>query len=323
MGFSKHLHSAAHHASRKIDKKPIMVAVIAIIIIVAAYAVLSSGGGARQIGQNYTFALQKGSAQNLMLNNGTQFSVYMNYSTPFAAYLYVSSIPIFQGQTTSITLQKGQAANISLSDSQYADIELKVLSSNNTGAVLSVVQIPGELKIPAGTSGAGTTAPTTITTTASGTTTVATTAPTTTVNTSALAVAAFNTTSIGTLINGYGFLYKATQSCTPSLYNSTFISTQHSAPSGQNTYDNTSKVTPYDMVYSIAEVSSGTYNITYTTVSKTLGSKAALNAQFAYPSNTVITYTFTGIFAGMTDSQVQSNFNSQNSIGNACAALIP
>lgn len=321
MRFGKH-HRVHNQVARKGNGKVVIAAVIVILVIIAAYAVLSSGNGTRQISQNYTFVLQKGSAQNLMLNNGNQFSVYLNYSTPSLVNLYLSSIPIFQGQTIALRISKGQTANISLSGSQYADMELKLISSNNTGAVLSVVQIPADIKISTGVSGNPTTATTTATTT-SGSTTISTTQPTTTVNTGALAISSFNKTSVGTLMGNYAALYQATQSCTPSLYNSTFISTQHSAPSGQNTYYNTSKVTPYEITSSAVEVSPGTYNITYTTVSKTLGSKAALNAQFTYPSNVTVTTTFTGLFSGLTYSQVESNYNSQKSIGNACAALIP
>ena len=322
MRFGKHHHRVHSQVARKGNGKVVITAVIIILVVIAAYAILSSGSGTRQIGQNYTFVLQKGSAQNLMLNNGKQFSVYLNYSTPSMANLYLSSIPIFQGQTTTMSIKKGQTANISISRSQYADIEIKLISSNNTGAVLSVVQIPADIKISTGVSGAATTAATTATTT-TGSTSTSTTQPTTTVNTGALAISAFNKTSVGTLMSNYAALYSATQSCTPSLYNSTFISTQHSAPSGQNTYYNTSKVTPYEIISSAVEVSPGTYNITYTTVSKTLGSKAALNAQFTYPSNVTVTYAFTGLFSGLTYSQVESNYNSQDSIGNSCAALIP
>ena len=311
-----------NQVARKGNGKAVAAAVIIILVVIAAYAALSSGNGTRQIGQNYTFVLQKGSAQNLMLNDGNQFSIYLNYSTPSLANLYLSSIPILQGQTTTLMINKGQAANISLSGSQYADIELKLISSNNTGAVLSVVQIPADIKISTGISGSATTAATTATTT-TGSTSTSTTQPTTTVNTGALAISAFNKTSVGTLMDNYAALYQATQSCTPSLYNSTFISTQHSAPSGQNTYYNTSDVTPYKITSSEVEVSPGTYNITYTTVSKTLGSKTVLNAQFTYPSNVTVTYAFTGLFNGLTYSQVESNYNSQDSIGNACAALIP
>ncbi len=322
MVFGKRHHHVYNQVARKGNGKVVIAAVIVILVVIMAYAILSSGNGTRQIGQNYTFVLQKGSAQNLMLNNGKQFSVYLNYSTPSSANLYLSSIPIFQGQTTTLMINKGQTANVSLSGSQYADIELKLISSNNTGATISVVQIPADIKISTGVSGSGATASTTAITTA-GSTSTSTTQPTTTVNTGALAISVFNKTSVGTLMSNYAALYQATQSCTPSLYNSTFISTQHSAPSGQNTYYNTSKVTPYAITSSAVEVSSGTYNITYTTVSKTLGSKAVLNAQFTYPSNVTVGYTFTGLFKGLTYSQVESNYNSQNSIGNACAALIP
>lgn len=321
MGFGKH-HHAHNQVARKGNEKVVIAAVIVILVVIAAYAVLSSGNEIRQISQNYTFVLQKGAAQNLMLNNGKQFSIYLNYSTPSLVNLYFSDIPIFQGQTTTLKINKGQTANISLSGSQYADVEIKLISSNNTGAVLSVVQIPADIKISTGVSGSATTAATTATTT-TGSTSTSTTQPTTTVNTGALAISAFNKTSVGTLMSNYAALYQATQSCTPSLYNSTFISTQHSAPSGQNTYYNTSKVTPYEITSSAVEISSGTYNITYTTVSKTLGAKAVLNAQFTYPSNVTVKYAFTGLFSGLTYSQVESNYNSQSSIGNACAALIP
>lgn len=322
MGFSKHQrHVPRSTGSRGGNQKMVIAAVIVILLAIAAYAILSSGSGTRQVGQNYTFVLQKGSAQNLMLNNGNQFSVYLNYSTPSAAYLYFSSIPILEGQTTALSINKGQTANISLGGSQYADIELRLISSNSTGAVLSVVQIPGDIKISAGAPGPAATASTTATTT-TGSTSSSTTIATTTVNTSALAVAAFNKTSPGALMSNYAALYQATQSCTPSLYNSTFISTQHSAPSGQNTYYNTSMVTPYKILSSATEVSAGTYNLTYTTVSKTR-TEAALKAQFTYPSNVTVAYAFTGVFSGLTYSQAESSYNSQSSIGNACAALIP
>ena len=321
MGFGKHPHHVAHHTIRKNTGK-IILAVVAVIIIVAAYAVLSSGSGARQIGQNYTFTLQKGTAQNLALGNGKEFSVYLNYSTPTTAYLQISSIPIFQGMITRIALSKAQTINISLNNSQYSDIELRTVSTNSTNAVLSVVQIPSGIKISTGNTETGTTATTTVSATG-GTTSISSTIPTTTANNTVLAVSAFNSTQTGTLINNFGALYRATQSCTPSLYNSTYISTQHSAPSGPNTYYNVSEVTPYNMVYSVADVSPGTYNLTYTTVSKTLGSKPVLKAQFSYPSNVTVSYVFIGIFSGMTYSQVLSAYNSQNSIGNACAALIP
>ncbi len=314
-----HAHPAGYFAKPRHGHGRTIAAVVIIIIIIAIiYSVIAGQNGVRQIGQNYSFTLMKGAAQNLELSNGQAFAIYLNSSTPSMAYVSISSIPVLPGGTSNMALSKGQSVNVSISGSQYSDIELKAVSVNNTGATFSVIQIPKGLKV---SSGSQTTAATT-TATGTGTTTAVSTSPTTTVNNTALAQAAFNATAEGSLISSFASLYKATQSCTPSLYNSTFISTQHSSPSAQNTYYNVSTVTPYEITSGATEVSAGAYNFTYTTVSKRSSSKV-MSAQFSYPSNVVVTYAFSGIFNGLSLSQLQSNYNSQNSIGNSCAALIP
>ena len=311
-------HNDLHPLKSKGGAGKILAVIIVILIIIGSVYLYSGSSGTKPLGQNYTFTLAKGSTQNFVLNDGRTFSVYLNSSSALAAYLEISQVPIFPNQIISITLSKGQTVNVSLNGSQYSDIELKSVSSNNTAVVLSVIQIPKGIKVPTGSQQQQNTT----TVTATGTTTAQTTAPTPTANTTALAQQAFGASNVGTLINNYAVLYKASSSCTPSDYNSSFIASQNHAPTGPNTYYNVSRVTPYAILSSGTEVSSGTYNFTYTTVSK-VSSSNVLTAQFSYPSNVVVSYKFTGIFSGMTYSQVLSNYDSQNSTGSSCGVLVP
>ncbi|MDE1768663.1 MAG: hypothetical protein KGH67_01795 [Candidatus Micrarchaeota archaeon] len=307
---------------------------IAVVVIVIAFLLLQPSGVAT-INSNNTVTINLNSTYNFKLpDNNSVASLYLASSSGSGATLYLSKLPVLENNIFVVPLQKGTVVNVSVYGGSAADLQISLISSAATGAIVSLYYIPHNLNLhPAslqmlGSSSVGqTTAPTTtvpsLTTSPQQTTTIQATTTVPKLNASGTALADANSSIYGVLANNYKTLYlKEASQCTPSTYNSTYITKHQTSPKGPNTFQNVSIATPTSIVSSIKQLSATLYNITYVAVIG-IGNTPSLVIEINSTTKFVKTYTFEGIFQGMTYSDALTQYQAFNQSSNPCELYVP
>ena len=310
-------------------------AVMAIIIIAVALYALT-----------YKSVQNLGSAGNVTISaNGT---VFMLGGTEYAAYmgssstLYISKQPSFVNPLMAVALSKDTTIHVNYM-SKYADIGIELLSINGTSALVHFIAISQSAAVTPDSSqmrivptNASTTTTSTVypskssNSTKSGSTTSTTVA--TTVTTTALqpngyskALSALQASKYYSLMENYSELYYNTSKCTPSLYNKTYEANKYGVPpSGQQTYENVSAFVPFNMTYSLKDLSGPIYKVTYNAISKsTITTGAALSMVINSSDGLISNVTYSGVFTGMNESALYQGYITAVRIGGACGIYIP
>ena len=317
-----------------------VVAIVAILLIAGYF--LYQGPGPQQISSNKTITMPINSSFNFYLpSNKTAASLYLVSSSNSSALLYLSRTPVLEKNVMIIPLIKGGIVNISIYGSPYADMQISMVSGSYKSAVISLFDIPKNLDIRPATlqflnaSSSGSGLPST-TTTVSGVSTAPTTtagltssASTTTVpakNPTQQALIYSNESVEGTLIVNYNHLYSlAASKCTPSAYNNTYVLKHSTLPTGPNTYANATQVVPTSIFAQVKQISPTLYNITYVAEIKnaSIGNLDALQLQINTTTQFVRTYTFEGIFEGLTYSSALQQYQALNASTNPCSPYVP
>ncbi|MDE1846240.1 MAG: hypothetical protein KGH53_03100 [Candidatus Micrarchaeota archaeon] len=326
--------------------------VAALIVIAVAYFGFSGSSSVSHISAAQSFTIPLNGTVYFTLLNGTSVSsIFLQGSSNSSALFYVSGTPILVKPIVVASILKGTAQNISTTLGTSANLNVLLVSSTAGQATITLTPLPATLGIKVSPSvavitpsvvlqGGTFSTPTTTTVTTSiptttvagsattATTTVATTATTTVASTipTAQVMAYANATVLGNLIKNFKALYISGQSCTSSLYNSTYRTKLGSAPSGPNVYSSIVTVTPTDATFSISQVGTTLYNVTYSLVAPSASAAgAAVVLEINNNNGALITTNFvsTGPWRGLNTTIIQNNYNFAAGIGNACAALIP
>ncbi len=316
------------------------VIVVAAIVILAIIYLLVQNPSVEQISSNKTVTLAVNSSFNFDLpSNSSIASIFLASASNSSALLYLSKVPVLEKEVLIVPLNKGSTVNISVYGSPNADLQVSFVSGSSKGAVISLYSIPKNLNIrPAtlqflnSTSFGKTVSTTTIssnqstapTTTANGaSTTVAATTTVVAVNASAKALQEANNSATGTLIVNYNKLYtKAATQCTPSAYNSTYITKHGSSPKGPNTYANSTQVVPTSIFATVKTISPTLYNVTYT-ARISIGNLNSLQLQINSTTQFVSSYTFEGVFQDQTYNTALQQYQALNQSTNPCSPYVP
>lgn len=281
----------------------------------------------------------------LKILNSTHVSVlYLQKVQNSSSVFYVSSVPILSGPISAVQIAAGSGINVSTEGSATANLNIALLASNSSGARVKLTPITSSLSIRVSSSvtllslpsfgfgtsnkSSGFTVTSTAATTSAVTTSVA--ATTTIANTTAAkeqqALSLANTTGPGSLMVKYKVLYQAVSGCTPSLYNSTYLSQIHVPPGGPSAYANVTPITPTNITTHVAQTANpDNFLVTYSTATPTplpVGS-VALSMGINVSSSAIVNVTFKGIFQGLNYTKVNNGYAIQAAVGNACGALIP
>lgn len=321
----------------------ISIVVILVIIIAIAYYFLGSSS-VSTVTTSKTLSLSAGQASHFRLSNGTQvYAIYLDSAGDGTASMYVGKVPVLANKISHFTIADGDIVNVSTEGGATADVEVKLISTANNTASVEIIYIPAGISVRTSPgvvvsegSSIGVAANTTVsgqTTTAQATTTSQTTASSTTtvgrtttvgLSGNAQALVDANASQDGILMGEFNTLYlNAASSCTASLYNTTYIEHFSAAPTGPNSYVNVSQETPTSLYGTSQPYKGAIYNVTYTATIPAVGPLSALALQVNITSNTVTSSNFEGAFQGETYTDLNSKYQAQEGIGNACAAYIP
>ena len=277
------------------------------------------------------------------------YAIFLKAILGNSATAYVSGMPVLEKPIIVLQMTSSSSYNISTSASAAANMHISMLNTSKSGASFEITPLLVDLGVkPSATIGVlqpvsfygtlnynGIQLTNTTNTQGGGsstaTTTVVTTtvAPTTTVqpaNMTPTVLAGINATTPGILMKAYGALFAKDTACTSSIYNQSMpiYSTYHSAAKGPNDYYNATQHTPTSITIAVSNLHGTLYSALYTahTPSATWTGPLA-NIQYDIGSNTIGTVTFEGLWQGLNYTQISANYNHQNSVPNACGALIP
>ncbi len=326
----------ALHPIRHSSPLNLQTGIVAILIVIVIAYFLFSGSSVQKISSNKTVSLLVNSSFNFNLpDNTTPASIFLASSSNNSATIYLSTLPVLEKNLYQITLQRGSSINVSVYNSPNADLQIGFVAGGLKSGSISLIYIPSNLNVkPAalqalnstsfGKGGATTTiSQSTQTTTIKGTTT---TAPTTTVksqNVTQQALIDANNSIEGTLIVNYNRLYTtAAAKCTPSAYNTTYITKHSHAPSGPNSFANVTLAVPTSLYETATKAAGNVYNVTYTAVIP-IGNLPALKMQINTTTQFVGTYSFVGIFQGETYDTALSQYQGLNQSTNPCSPYVP
>lgn len=310
--------------------------IIAIIIIVIIYFALTSFvfNSIHQLNVQESFTLNKNNTIFYSFpDNSTTYAIFLKNVSSSSATFYVSGLPILTKPVVVVTLLAGGSANVSSKAGSVADIHLSLSSSTGSQATFSMtpllqglnIRVNGNLYVLNPSSLSGNVSVTTIATTISTTTVGSTSTLTTIINVTPnhQVLSGVNATPIGKLMSKYKALYMKDTQCTPSVYNSTYLSQFGSLPPAPSSYVNVSELTPTNLDMSVSNVATNIYNITYSSVSpSSLTTGAALVVEYSLASNSIIAQKFKGIFLGQNYTQLNSSYNFQGGFNNNCGAYI-
>ena len=326
-----------HHAHRKTNAKGVAIyAIIAIIIIAIALYALTYRG-VKDLGSSGNVTISANGT--VFILGGVEYAAYMGSGST----LYISKQPSFVNPLMAVSLSKDTTIHANYM-SKYADIGMELLSLNGTSALVHFITISQSAAVapdstmirivstnssapmtstisPSPSKSTNTTKPGSTTTTVA--TTITTTVPKP--NGYSKALAALQASKYYSLMENYSELYHNTSYCTPSLYNKTYESNNYGVPpSGRQTYKNVSAFVPFNMTYTLDDVSGSLYRANYTTISKsTVTTGTALSMIINSSDGVISNVTYSGIFAGTNESALYQGYLSAVRIGGACGIYIP
>jgi hypothetical protein len=319
-------------------KKILYIIIILLAIAVIATYFANTSNAVQTLSSTQQFTLSKNQTLYFKLaDDSNTYAIFLNSVSNSSATFYLTATPINVKPTQIINLNKFETVNASGIDSQNANMQIKLISSNNTYAVISLMPVPVDLSIktqPESLLGGGqtqaisTTIPqsassnATSKSTTSTSTTLQTTIPTTAQSIPVESIEAIvNATSEGQLMSNYNTLYINDRTCSPSVYNSTFRIYEHSAPTGPFTFQNVSVITPLNYNQQIASLGSDLYNVTYISIVPESSFDAKILVVTVNTSSlNVQSYKF---FQGVNYTSLNNAYQFQASIGNNCGAYMP
>ncbi len=335
-------------------RPPIMllyVAIAAVILIIISYVFVSGGASSAtySLSSNQTVQLAFNKSVTLQLGGSAQpYALQLVSANGSAGYMfYFSRTPILSNPIYSFTIAKGGSINVSGSGASNADLQIKLLSGTNSVAIIELIPVPaafgvrvssgiktlnvGAASSPVTTTINATTTANTVGAQSTSTTTVA--AATTVSNAGSInaqVMAAANQSIYGQLMNNYKKLYQNGTTCTPIMYNSTYIKYRSTlppgtppTPSGQFTFVNVSGTVPYDVTYNISHVSGSVYDVVYSIIShSSYTSGHALSLNVNAQTGATVNATFMGQFSGASYDNLNSQYQTASAEG-ACGIFLP
>jgi len=308
-----------------------------IVLLIVIVAVLWVSGSVPTVKSSETVSLQKNATFNFYIPTDSNVtSAFVEQSSNDSATVYLGKRPLLLNNILILHLSKGQAVNASLSNTGNADIGVTLVSSTPTSATLlisyippmfGVKQSPGIQVIKAGgvisSTGPSQSSTTTIgqssTTSVSGqTTTVASTTTVQAVNQTQQAIMAVNATYIGILANNFKSIFiRESTSCTRTTYDTEFSEYYAMAPSGPETYANTSLITPVNMKVSGQSLGSDLFNVTYIEITPS-GNRTFAIVNYNSSSGNIQSSVFKGDF-GNNYNAVKLNYTDSINTTDQCS----
>ena len=346
-------------------KLKLAIAIVIILILIYGiaymYFIAPSGSGSQALSSKTQITLAKNQTQFFFISGvGNTYAIFAHSLSPSRSVFYLTKTPILANPITVISLSPDSAANLTLEPGQSSDMNIFLSSSTNSSAVLYITPIPVDLGIKQSnvaysistfllpfnaTQVSSTTQSQVTSTTTSSTTTISssqisaatTSTPTTTIASAGASVSQsqiatvmsiMNLTQVGTLMSGYSSLYQKDTACTPAVYNSTYQTYFHVAPSGASSFHSTYPNTSQGFKTSVTAVGSGLFNVSYTIIlpsgTQLQGAgKPVLIALVNVSSFNAQKFTYGGIWAGLNYSSVNAAYSSQSSFLNNCGAYMP
>lgn len=332
--------------------KPLFKLIIILAIIVVVVVLFVSGivsfGGVRSLNGTTTFTVN---GSTPIVINGHEYIMSTEKAGSNRAYLYMAESPIFLSPVFNITITTGNSTKVNL-DSKQANVGITLLSVSSNSAVITMAPLPQYLELTpdsanirvmnitsAGTYGGGaqqytstsnTTSIATTTVVGSHTTTVVSSVTTTVGQSHALngnIYTALNGSTLYPLMLNYSKLYANTTNCTLLKYDNLYLAQHNAAPAGATSYQNASYYGPYAMVMSIINNTGGTNTAVfrvktrYQGLNNTIAVSIVVNpSQISVVSENI---SKTGIFSGLSVSDIANAYARAVSIGGACGVWVP
>ncbi len=332
------------HGSGQLNAKAVIAVAVIILLFIGIAVLAFSSNGAASITGSQSYIINKGSTLRFYTQNSSIFSMFLGNSSANSASIYLSQYPILTNPITEVTGASGSSFNLSTSGSDMADINLKIISSNGSSAKiqltslpsglsihsspLAVIVVPGPLPNGGASIQAATTTITTTTVPPANTTRPANTLQSTTTiaQTSQVPqtiVSLAETTNIGVLMGNLEALYAQEPKCSEATYNQTFETYLHRSPTGPFSFANATADTPTSVNATIRSTStSGIYLVNYSVSVPTKRLSGTVISFDMDSSGAISNLKFLGIFNGENYTTINEAYQSQSSIGNACAAYV-
>lgn len=341
----KSQHKQQQHMQKKSNSAMrLALKVIVLIIIIAGALYFLFFLNVNETAINSPTVVNVTQAGSLYHINNNQYyislaSISVNTGT---AYIHITKLPIFVNPLLNVTLTLTNVTQIN-AGSNFSNIAIQLQSLSPHSIAVKITPLFESLQIRPtyqyikvlqsglNNNQQGQQSTTTIasTTTIRGGSSTSTTAGTTTTtiaanNTRAAISTALKADSYYALMLNFSLLYKNTSQCTPLMYNTSYVRKYGHLPNGQNSYVNVSQFTPYNMSSATTNVGHGNYNVSFVALTSALGTIPAMTIEVNVSAKRTVSDTFapSGLFGGMSYSQIKSNYATALS-GGACGIEVP
>ncbi|MDE1868714.1 MAG: hypothetical protein KGH60_01990 [Candidatus Micrarchaeota archaeon] len=332
--------------ARSSGRGKLILGVIAVIVVAAVSFVFFGSGGVTNISQSGQLHLTN--ASTLFSTSTGEYMIYFGSGSSSGATVYVGKLPALVNPLLKVSLTAGNTTRINVGTS-YSNLELTLSSAGKSSADVIVTALDPALQInpdagsislvQGGLRGTaqnnnilGATANITTTTVPQNLLSQTTTIPTTTISQANVsyntAITTWHTSKYYTLMANYTKLYENTTGCTASNYNSTYreavLFGYVQGPGIAITFQNASKMTPYDMYSNFTDVDGGNYKVAYYTKTKdpTTNNTAVLTLIINASNKNVLNFNYTGAFQGESYAAVLSGYQAAVKLGGACGIEI-
>lgn len=331
-------HQRHGNGKRKINPKllPYAATIIVIVIVIAAVAYMLSYKSIQNLGSGGNVTISSRGA--VFMLGGTEYAAYMGSGN----VMYLSKQPGFVNPELAVYLSKGVTVHVNYL-SKYSDIGAELLSQNGSSStvrldtisqssavspdssLIKVVSLNSTYVVTTTTTQNVSKPDTTITKVSTSlTTTVNPNVTTTKPNAYSKALSLLQSSSYYSIMQNYSEIYSNTSLCTAALYNKTYSSENFgSTPSGQNTYANVTSIVPFNMSYTLNDVSGPLYRVNYTTIShSTITTGVAFSMLINTSDDALENPTFSGAFLDNNVSTLYQGYISALRINRYCGIYI-
>ena len=318
----------------RLSGRQILALVVALIAIYIVYGVLVPS--VIPISSTRTVTLALNQTQFIKIYNGSTAALELRSASVSGASFYITSVPALYNPVVAFTLAPVTSLNVSTGGSTDSDMNIRLISSSNSSATVEITPLFVALHIrpsssvvllnPSSLSSIGSGGLSTISTISTTST-----ASTTTIVQNATqslyqkALTLMNKTGPGMVLKGYSALYKRDVACTSSVYNSTYFSYYNKKPPAPVDFYNLTVHTPTGITINESALKAkDNVLITYSTVSPSPDTTgpAVLSIINTSSSNFLSSLTYTGLYAGLNYSTLNSSYAFQSKILNDCGAYI-
>jgi hypothetical protein len=313
--------------------KKIGIAVVVVVIVVALLYLFYPMAGVTNISTPETATIT--SSPSYFSVGGSVYGISLVSKYQSMAYVYVNRLPVFGNPLLNVTLDEGNMTKLGIG-SNFADLGLTLESVSNSSIAVRITPLDISLQL-APDSGkvavigtllaphtGGSAATSSVTTTASTTVGSTTTTISQTNSTLETIMAALKKNMYYGLMLNYTVLYANTQNCTRSAYDTAFLKTYGSVPSGPSTYQNISMEVPYMMYNGITSLNGGNYAMSFSTktVDPTYNNSKALVIKVNVSTSKVTNVTAEGLLKGENYTMLYNGYLSAINIGGACGISV-